>query len=294
MSEMRQYIPRLKNENQILRLINQNGIRGITQKEIKTITKLHRDTINVITARLQKKNLIEVKREGKYTKYVSKRPLTGVPVQAWLFAKKAEQNFLGSITIMPITKDVEFYDSKNKLRNTHFFEPKFDANSDLEKRIFEFSNRIGGLATFVIIHGLNQLITKNNKGMTEYEKHDMVYDWIETIFLSILTPTVLIGKFKQWFPDFEKRKQISSYYEYNEKTMKKISDAFARLYPSINYQLNEIITDLPSSLVEDAKNRILSYNSHADCKHSIKQTKIGKKIRIKCENCGLEEILSIK
>lgn len=282
-------------EDTILKEIS-SAYNGITLRELENKTLLHRSTISTITRDLLNKRKIKNEGTKKRPKYFPVRiSLKHSDVYTERFAEEAKRVFLSHITMMSVIEDIYDETGKNLLHNnSRFFQTKFSHDSNREERIFELVNRLGALIIYVIIQGIRRLSTlSDERDLSIQEKDEIIREEIDVALSNILTPHVMLSTFRSWFPDFNKHEKNKGrlFYEYDKKTIEELLQAFSRLYPSLNSQLDEIRNNLFPNII-DVKNRIESNLEHSGCKGKLLPPEIENGLAmIKCSKCDFVDIV---
>lgn len=145
-------------DNRILVEIMEAGKNGIYQKEIiRRIQGIHRSIVNRVTARLEKRKLIKINREGKTAKYIATSDFqTNVAIGAYILGRDFLSFSLLGNDGMVLSDSVQEYPSYIDFTTyRQFFEPKFTLTSNLEKTLFEFSNQVGAYIIYSFIQSMN-------------------------------------------------------------------------------------------------------------------------------------------
>jgi hypothetical protein len=64
----------------------------------------------------------------------------------------------------------------------HYFEPKFSEKDELERCVFEFSNKIGAFITFVLMHAMNPDNKKIINSKENIEKDELIRNGLKMQF----------------------------------------------------------------------------------------------------------------
>ena len=230
---------------------------------------LIKSTIYRATRKLKAKNEIKIINRGQRTSYmILDRVKLDVVLGANIYGKAAIQKLLNFH--VPILKDDFHYkatkesnSNNNELvpilnKNTKFFEHKFvDGRDDIEKFLFEFSNRIGAFIVYTIItsmHPNNELFKKIS--VNKWDK--IITDWIDNSISSIVLHMVKryftegayrsIKKYPFGYDEKLKFMDKKSAYTFEKQSAKLLMKGFYRLYPSIFERLQDIRMNLVNAM----------------------------------------------
>ena len=255
-------------EEQIKDVLSANPGKEVPKKSLFNLTTLNQSTIYRATLRLEAKKEIKIIRKGQRTSYTIIDPIKlDVVVGATLFGKSSIQKLL-NFRVPIITDDVHYKSTKesddnNDLvtvinKNTKFFEHKFIKGiDDIEKFLFEFSNRVGAFIVYTILtsmHPNNELFKKVNVN----KRDKIVTEWINSSISSIV-----LNMIKRYFNE-EAYKSLKKYpigyeeklkfmnkksnYTFEKENAKLLMDGFSRLYPSVFERLEDIRMNLINAI----------------------------------------------
>ena len=147
-----------------------------------------------------------------------------------------------------------------------FFTSNFVEKDNLEKMLFEFSNRIGSFITYLIIYAMNSdnYNNSNNSELLSDKTNDEISkEVIKKGILSILP--FLLESFKDmydkrtgkypYFKDIETKKEyfrkLPKYIIQENESILSLLDAFKKLYPLMSYEFEKIMPEQNRYLFKD-------------------------------------------
>jgi hypothetical protein len=268
--QKKEYLAKLKsigeqNKEKILEHIAKSEPEGRSTSELKEETGLHRDTIYNLSKQLESDEWI--RKSGKYGKYrLTEKALNDPSIGSWIFRGEVMRGI--SKWSVPTDKPNKFcrLDVKNLNRE-----------SQTERELFDFANKIGALITYIMLHALRPRdITINGSSkmkvkLSGKEKSEQAIRWVE----NTISPFWILDSFQKLRtvkeglamcgesspPEFQrlmekqnKRRKMQPHdplwtqYELDEDTFSKLATAFANTYPEINAQLEYIRKTLPDKI----------------------------------------------
>ena len=143
-------------------------------------------------------------------------------------------------------------------RNTKFFQSNFvKERDDIEKFLFEFSNRIGAFIVYTIItsmHPNNELFKK----ISVNKRDKIVTDWINNSISSIVLNMIKryfneeayksLNKYPIGYDEKVKFMNKKSVYTFEKQNAKLLMNGFSKLYPSIFERLEDIRMNLVNTI----------------------------------------------
>ena len=292
---------RIVEKNILLEIYFKNE-KGISHTNLAHILKIDRKTLRVYIQPLIEKNLVE-REPGKHGKYF--------PTQNLRQRKDIMAFFLIRASISM------FFNEKDFIVNSPYF--LFDEN-DLKQKleteyfvgnaIFNFSNKIGAIITYLVIESMNP---ENNIASGESD-HDIINIklkyWLEDAiseFLPILQPLFkeyvynhldcLITKSKNKISKKDPH-GLTAFVDYLFKTpntfdkdcIDELHSAFFEIYPNLNRPLNKIKEYYPKwlqKIEQEEKEFLQGKEQQKKCSHNYEYYKRGgtKKI-LKCKKCN--------
>jgi hypothetical protein len=263
-------------EGRIIGVITANHDNGISHTELACIIKINRKNLTRYTKRLIRKGLVVrgLGKRGKY--YPATRHYRATSMTADIFGKAAAHRIL----------NMEF------AINSPFFKKEVNMLDELETALFKFSNKIGGIVTYMLIQSMNpsNKIVNNSRNGEECDMN--IQRWVDD-WISSLGP-VLLSALKEHAAyllrsiddntvynddgsiDFEKGTLNMINYLYklplynaNEKIILEFMSAFSNVYPNMTNILEKIRSYLP--IVIDKEINHLEYEANR-----IKQQKLCK------------------
>ena len=234
---------------------------GISHQELADKMHLHRTNLQPYTDRLMEKN--KIFRKNKKSKYFVTQDIVKDPIlNASIFADTVRFKLLKNTDkFLILNEDISYIFSndqdkeyiKNFTTYKNFFQPNFTENQNLEKMLFEFSNRIGSFVTYLLIYSMNFSIMniQSSVELTDKEKDVIIQRMVEEGIIKLIpylphffkdTVNKALGN----FPRFNLEKRI----EYLKKSPKlvfdhdinyKLTDAFTKLYPLMSYEFERML-----------------------------------------------------
>jgi predicted transcriptional regulator len=282
-----------KTEGRIIEVISAHRDSGISHLRLAHIVKIDRKNLTPYMKRLMSKGLVKrgKGKQGKY--YPTTKGNRGTSITADIFGKAAAGMILA---------DKDFRVDSPFFRN-------IITNNTLEYALFKFSNKIGGIITYLLIHSMdpaNKIMGNDTKN--DEEKDLNVQRWIDDA-ISSLRP-VLLPHFKKLIDSFPTSLyddvinsdgsinyeraglNVLSYdydrpqYTLKEKSISELMSAFSKSYPSVTNRLQYIRSQLPRAVAEEISNwEYRSYRSRLqkNCKHDYKPP-LNKELSVKSNN----------
>lgn len=263
-------------ETQILGAIVIAGKKGVSKKDLLSITGVDQSTAYRITDKLEKRGDIEIIRKGQRTSYriVSDARINVAYASSILGRYAVSELFKKSVPVIyneTVEKKIvnlptctEFYQFINE--NNRHFQPKFKSNDYIGMALFEFSVRLGAYLTYLFIVALDP---KNKFFNNDPGRDDLVKQWLTYSVSQGILSTLLhefkdsiyqsLGLFPRGLEDTLKYRRKRPEFVIGDKIAKSAFRTFARLYPSINERLTSVIVDLLDKvkLEREEDNRIL-------------------------------------
>ena len=169
---------------------------------------------------------------------------------------------------------------------TTLYEPKFTHKKEMERGLFEFSNRIGAFITYALIQAMNP--DNNKMSLSAREQDEIVKGWAHNSISRILP--FLVKNFNDFV--YRAKDQYPSSYDEQVKFMNKrpkfvlakpatdeLLTAFRRLYPRLGYEFDKMIMELPE---------VSKYY-----KTSIKAMRERRKLQQSCEHVYKESAMTL-
>lgn len=243
-----------KLDTKIKKRIVASGPVGITQKMLCKELCIPRMTAYRCCKRFEENKEIRVIREGRGARYIAKSKIVMDPeIGAFAQGSQAYFRIIRKRRSVPmIVSDIDI--DIGKL-------------TDLELALFDFSNTLGALLTYVLLQAMSQanpILYReyHRKGpyrMSNIRKDHLVKQWIEGFFSGILLSTpnkfrdLLYEKTGRYPTNFDDRVKLFA----DKKTLLSIEDpevvglacmALHRIYPSISHALDRISMQLPRTI----------------------------------------------
>jgi hypothetical protein len=253
---------RQETENKIFEIVRIYSLRdGISHQELADKMELHRTNLQPYTDSLMEKN--KISRKNKKSKYFVTQDIFKDPIlNASIFADTVRFKLLKNTDkFLILNEDISFIFSndhqdkeyfKNFITYKNFFQPNFTKNQNLEKMLFEFSNRIGSFITYLLIYSMNfNKMNRESVELTDKEKDEIIQRMVEEGITNLIpylphffkdTVNKALGNFPRF--NFEKRLE---YFKKNPKLVfdpdinNKLIDAFTKLYPLMSYEFEKIL-----------------------------------------------------
>jgi hypothetical protein len=276
-----------RTEHKILKVvfIRENGI---AHQELARIVGLDRKNLRPYMQKLIKKNLIrrDSGLQGKY--YPVKETDLGTSISA---------DILSQYFLSKILRD----DERKFVSDTPYFKTKFNGSSELEHFLFEFSNRVGGFVTYILIQAMNPANNIAGNTKDNVEKDFDVQRWVSDaisimqesllrIFkkgasISLVNVGIKDNSFDMNSPEYFEKVAYDwiryylqrPFYILNESIISELTTAFSKLYPDLNYELEKNRLELPT-LVDQEVDRLTfgaeRYKIQKACKHNYKRFRV--------------------
>jgi hypothetical protein len=262
-------------------LASRSGINhGILSKKVG----IDRKNLRPYVKQLQEENLIVRGKDNKY--YIRESSLGTNYLATQIFSNNFIESVLESDELL--FEDVMRFDSK-------FLFTKYQDNG-LERALFEFSNKVGGLITYLII----QSLYPGKKGEKKLHSHGQLYDfflsnrWIRNYLEMILPSLPFIFKEKVrdhlHFGD-DRDDNLDNFYlrilDYSYKVPllqvdKKFVDemlvSFTKLYPTFSSQIKRIAERLPKDISDEMNHSAYikaKIETERKCSHDYKKNPPG-------------------
>jgi hypothetical protein len=245
-------------ENAILLLIQVYGIKGgISHDQLAQIADLDRKSLRKYTQHLMKDGKISrVGTHGKYfpTEEGYKDPLLNATLFGDHFRSRLLDNKEDLVLCNKIIRDFRLNKEIDCTTYITLYEPKFANGKEIERALFEFSNRIGAFITYALIQTMNP--DNNKMSLSAREQDEIVKKWAQNSISRILP--FLVRNFNDLV--YRAKGQYPSSYDEQVKFMDKrpkfvlvkpaidqLLSAFRRLYPRLGYEFDKMILELPES-----------------------------------------------
>jgi hypothetical protein len=263
--------------DKILGEITIAGKNGIWQKDLlyNIRPSVDRTTVFRITKKYEKDGKIKIITKGRRTKYVLvEKALALSDKSAYILGRDFAFRFLHENNVILCEERDIWPDGIDVTSYKQFFEPKFDpenlftGNTQLEKTLFEFSNLIGAFIAYVLIQAMNpgnrrligNLKDKNEntskkllgslESKTDQHAKKWTRDAITTVIPYLLWDfrTSIHKRLGSYPKNFDEK--VKYFWKpdlvFDRETARKAKSALARLYPFLNYELDDILRSLPA------------------------------------------------
>jgi hypothetical protein len=298
--------PGVEPRDLILTALLKAGKNGLSQKCLVNKTRLSRSKVYDECKILEKEELVRHESNGRRTTYyATSKIFDNLSLMQQIFGKEVFSKI--SDSYIPVTTQRGLhYDRfhanslyyETKFNDDVYFEKKFNRNDDsIERLLFEYSVRIGGIITYILLQAMNsdtiKKLTFNEKLSGRSAKDYLVEEWVQ----NIISPVEMLKAFRKCIRDtrydlaVNKNEDLDnniSSYELKEETIKVLTDALSRLFPNIYNELEEAHTAFPNSLEQEKK--IIEQFA---CKHKFLLKLKDKEKHFECSKCKLHiEVLS--
>ena len=236
-----------QNKEKILRSLAYSHPNGRTTHELKIDTGLDRDTIYTHGENLKKSGLVT--KDGKFGKYrLTEKALNDPRIGSWIFMRDAMQGVARWSVSKSRPNKFCSIDTQN-----------LDEEYRTERELFDFANKISALITYMLVYALRPRdisingASKKKIRLSGKEKTDQAIQWVE----NTISPARLLFEFSRlrpvkrglavhgWVPPALRGRYrriniedpLWTDYELDEENFKKLTTAFANIYPEINEQL---------------------------------------------------------
>lgn len=272
---MGRYVSDQRNlSDEILGIIIPAGNEGVSQKIVlSAITDVHRSTVYRIAKKLERKGQIKIITEGRTTMYVTanQQLYKDVNLAAFIVGGSAGRELIEKQ--VPVIHNEKFIYPAVEYNNKRYFEAKFsEGQEDIECFLFERSVRIGAFIIYSIIQAMhpNNKLTNSTKeyAIDEKQRDRLIQEWIRHALSSIQpfilkefkkTLDIITGQYPRSYDAHVEYLKKRPHYILDKETANMLTEAFARVYPSINRRLDQIISNLHHELKTEKEfvNRVL-------------------------------------
>jgi hypothetical protein len=161
------------------------------------------------------------------------------------------------------------------------YKPMFTTEDEIERALFEFSNRVGAFITYALIQAMNP---ENNKmSLSTRGQDEIVKKWAQNSISRILPFLVknfndfvyrAIGQYTHGYDEQVRFMDKSPRFVLDESTISRLLTASGRLYPRLGYEFDKMIMNLPEALenykrfIEDMREKRKQQQS---CEHVYKE-----------------------
>lgn len=291
-------------EKKIMETILLQNNDGISHKNLAKSIGVDRKTLRNYTKPLVKKKFVvrENTKQGKY--YASTRLHNRKDLIADLIVKAYLRNiFINSDFV--IASPYFRYNEKS-------FRHKLEDDISVDNALFNFSNKIGAIITYIIIESMNpdNMIAPNinNKIIINYSLERWLDDAISTL-IPVLQPIFknYIGEYlycltnkaiKNSSPEDIDEAGLTIFLEYlikssnllDKECITELHSAFFGIYPNLKYPLDKIREKLPNvlqKLTEDEKKYLEKRGQQKKCNHNYVKwhNSFTDKVDFKCNKC---------
>jgi predicted transcriptional regulator len=266
----------------ILEIIIIYGMRGgISNDQLSKEAYLDPKNLRPYIKELIKEGLAKKDKglRGKY--FPTEEAYKDQLLNAYLFGNNFRRNILTKDIIITTDRKVEYtipFPSHciDFTIYRRYFEPKFDESSELERSLFEFSNKIGGFITYFLIQIMDANSTKlTSNRSTDYLVEEMFRKAVLTIIpyaMSVFKDSVYksISKYHITYEDKIKYLEKKPRYIFEKDITKELRQSFVHIYPLMSYEFEKIDERLSNELAsfkEHLKYMHKRWKEQEVCKH---------------------------
>ncbi len=273
---------RHEKKNTILEIIRIYGMRGgISHDQLSNEIDLDPKNLRPYIKELIKEGLVK-KGKGLQDKYFpTEEAYKDQLLNAYLFGNNFRKNILTKDLIVTTDRKVEYIipfpsHCKDFTIYRRYFEPKFDESSELERSLFEFSNKVGAFITYFLIQimDVNRIKLTSNRS-TDFLLEEMVRKAVLTIIpyaMSVFKDSVYksVGDYPLTYEDKIKYLEKRPRYILEKDTINELRRSFVHIYPLMAYELEKIdkrLSNELSSFKEHLKYMHKKWKEQEVCKH---------------------------
>jgi hypothetical protein len=246
-----------RTEDRIMELITVNRKNGIAHQELARIIRIDRKNLRKYMSRLIARGLVlrGSGLQGKYYPAVKEYRETSISAE-----------ILGSALASTVLE-------KN---NPRIKSPLFRrSEQEIENALFEFSNKVGAIITYLLIQSMNPLNKISGNTKNSVEKDLNVETWIDDVISSLrfaLLPSIKehVGIYLESLSEdsinsdgsINYKKDALAYlkylygrprYELSNTIISELMMAFSTLYPNLSKELERIRSVLPQLVAEEVE-----------------------------------------
>jgi predicted transcriptional regulator len=273
---------REEKKNAILEIIIIYGMKGgISHDQLSKEIGLDQKNLRPYVKELIKEGLVKKDKglRGKY--FPTEEAYKDQLLNAYLFGNNFRRNILTKDLIITTGRKVEYvvpFPSycRDFTIYRRYFEPKFDESSELEHSLFEFSNKIGGFITYLLIQIMDtNRIKLTSRRSTDFLLEEMVRKALLTIIpyaMSVFKDSVYksVGKYPLTHEDKIKYLVKRPRYVFEKDITKELRRSFVHIYPLMSYEFEKIDKRLSNELASFKKHLKYMHKKWKEqevCKH---------------------------
>jgi hypothetical protein len=291
-----QKAPGTKARDFILLALFQAGKNGLSAKDLEDKADVSRDTVYDECRKLKKEGLVDYKTIGKRTTYYAEPKIFNeLYLNSWLFGNEIFSKISSSSAYViadrrSIVTDTEFFPNKG-FENSQYYTTEFTDKDSIERFLFEFSVKVGAIITHILLQAMNPNVigqlTYNNKLSERTVKDYIIEAWIK----NVISPVKILHSLRKSIADpgyhinLDESKKFSntSSFQLTDKTIQKLSTAFAGLYPNLHRELEDIKKNLPKILSVMRKEV-----EQVRCNHNFHTSRLKNEKQFECPKCKLK------
>jgi hypothetical protein len=299
----------------ILNVIESYGKKsGISKKELLDLLyPMDQSTIFRNTQKLESEEEIKIIKKGRRTIYIAtNKARVGARISGMVCGRNYVNRILGKNGIILSNSKHDYPEEINFTTYKQYFQTNFSRDTRLEEAIFEFSNQLGGYIIYMFIKAMDsdfinktlEIISENDKKKAKGDRI-ITEEWLEKVIGFHLIP--MLWNFRRclrafiYIPEPEEESEKVAYYTLDKQNIEQISKAFANLYPSLYYNLeNSVMKGLTAERkgYEQQEHDLVEREAvQKKCKHDFSNSQVYKlrgykneKISFRrCSVCGLRD-----
>lgn len=262
---------RQEKKNTILEIIRIYGMRGgVSHNQLSKEVYLDPKNLGPYIKELIKEGQVK-KGKGLRSKYFpTEDAFKDQLLNAYLFGNNFRRNILRKDIVITTDRKVEYvipFPSHciDFTIYRRYFEPKFDKSSELERSLFEFSNKIGAFVTYFLI----QIMDTNRTNLTSNKTNDFLLEEMVRKALSTIIPYMLsvfkdsvyksVGKYPLTHEGEIKYLEKRPRYAFEKHIIKELRRSFVHIYPLMSFEFEKIDKRL--------SNELTSFKEHLEYMH---------------------------
>ena len=254
-----------KNGTKVLRVIVEDGVRGISNSRVAAISALNRDTVSAVCAILERSGLITTRVKGRWRSYYPTEKAIDLP-SIFNYSRVFRQRVLQELILLDPYQSA--FDDLNLIKEK-FLREHFQFLKYEQAYLLSFTVKIGAIMTYILLQALSpeliEKITKQHQVKSKRTINRLIQDWVK----EAISPLNILDEFSKEFRFQTKKSNAKldesvSSYEIDQENIDKLLKTFASLFPSISKKLEHIYTNL-ENYVEMEKEKIIKTN----CNHEF-------------------------
>ena len=245
-------------ENAILEVIMLYGMKGgISHNQLAHIANLDRKSLRKYTQHLMKDG--KIRRDGIHGRYFPTEEAYKDPLlNATLFGDDFRFRLLDKkqdlVLCNQIITDFELKKEIDCTSYTDLYKPMFTPEDEVERALFEFSNRIGAFITYALIQAMNP--DNNKTSLSTRGQDEIVKKWAQNSISRILPFLVknfndfayrAIDQYPHGYEEQVKFMEKSPRFILDKLIISRLLTAFGKLYPRLSYEFDKMVMNLPKA-----------------------------------------------